>query len=92
MPAEWRQFAESLERQNRFDLTTPIEAAGTDRGFSTKQLREILADADIYDATCPRNPEELKQRMSGQSLSGCSAAGLRPRGASPSSPIAWANA
>ena len=62
-PAEWRQFEASLERQNQFDLSTPIEAAATDRGFSTKRLRARLAEDDIYDATCPRQPEELKQRM-----------------------------
>ncbi|MCC5021755.1 MAG: hypothetical protein J6386_02660 [Candidatus Synoicihabitans palmerolidicus] len=54
--AEWRQFDQSLERQNQFDLSTPIKAASTDRGFSTKRLCERLAEADIYDATCPRDP------------------------------------
>jgi hypothetical protein len=62
-PAEWRQFKESLERQNQFDLSTAIQAASTDRGFSTKHLRASLAKADIYDATCPRDPQELKRRM-----------------------------
>lgn len=82
-PAEWRQFAESLERQNRFDLTTPIQAASTDRGFSTNKLRDILADADIYDATCPRNPDELKRRMSEPKF-----AGLQRRRASTEARIA----
>ncbi|MCC5025124.1 MAG: hypothetical protein J6386_21095 [Candidatus Synoicihabitans palmerolidicus] len=55
-PAEWRKFDQSLERQNQFDLSTPIKAASTDRGFSTKRLCERLAEADIYDATClPRS-------------------------------------
>lgn len=62
-PAEWRQFEESLERQNQFDLSTGIEAAATDRGFSTKRLCARLAEEEIYDATCPRDPQELKQRM-----------------------------
>lgn len=62
-PAEWRQLNESLERQNRFDVSTPITATGTDRGFSTKRMSKILANADIYDATCPRDPQELKHRM-----------------------------
>jgi hypothetical protein len=57
-PPEWRQFAQSLERQNQFDVSTPITAASTDRGFSTKRLREILATANIYDATCPRAPQQ----------------------------------
>ncbi|MCC5024703.1 MAG: hypothetical protein J6386_18755 [Candidatus Synoicihabitans palmerolidicus] len=62
-PAEWRQLSESFDRQNQFDVSTPITAAGTDRGFSTKRMRQILAAAGIYDATCPRDPQELKQRM-----------------------------
>ncbi len=62
-PAEWRQLEESLERQNRFDLSTPIKAAVSDRGFAARALCKILADGDIYDATCPRDPRELKQRM-----------------------------
>ncbi|MCC5024692.1 MAG: hypothetical protein J6386_18690 [Candidatus Synoicihabitans palmerolidicus] len=52
-PAEWRQF----------DLSTPIKAASTDRGFSTQRLCERLAEADIYDATCPRDPQQLQRRM-----------------------------
>ncbi|MCC5025816.1 MAG: hypothetical protein J6386_24880 [Candidatus Synoicihabitans palmerolidicus] len=62
-PAEWRQFDLSLERQNQFDLSTPIKAASTDRGFSTQRLCERLAEADIYDATCPRDPQQLQRRM-----------------------------
>ncbi|MCC5024832.1 MAG: hypothetical protein J6386_19470 [Candidatus Synoicihabitans palmerolidicus] len=62
-PAEWRQFDQSLERQNQFALSTPIKAASTDRGFSTKRLCERLAEADIYDATCPRDPQQLQRRM-----------------------------
>ncbi|MCC5025030.1 MAG: hypothetical protein J6386_20565 [Candidatus Synoicihabitans palmerolidicus] len=62
-PAEWRQFDQSLERQNQFDLSTPIKAASTDRGFSTQRLCERLAEADIYDATCPRDPQQLQRRM-----------------------------
>ncbi|MCC5022036.1 MAG: hypothetical protein J6386_04160 [Candidatus Synoicihabitans palmerolidicus] len=62
-PAEWRQFDQSLESQNQFDLSTPIKAASTDRGFSTKRLCECLAEADIYDATCPRDPQQLQRRM-----------------------------
>jgi hypothetical protein len=62
-PAEWRQMQESLQRQNQFDLTTPIEAVGADRGFSTKQGARVLAEEGIYDAVCPRNPRELKERF-----------------------------
>ncbi|MCC5025314.1 MAG: hypothetical protein J6386_22145 [Candidatus Synoicihabitans palmerolidicus] len=62
-PAEWRQFDQSLERQNQCDLSTPIKAASTDRGFSTKRLCERLAEADIYNATSLRDPQQLQRRM-----------------------------
>lgn len=62
-PAEWRQLDESLERQNQYDLSTPIQAAVTDRGFASKRMSERLAQADVYDATCPRAPQELARRM-----------------------------
>ncbi len=62
-PAEWRQLQESLERQNQFDLATPIEAVGADRGFSSKQGSQALAQQGIYDGVCPRNPNELKKRF-----------------------------
>ena len=63
-PAEWRQLEESLARQNRFDLSAPISAVGTDRGFATKKTAAILKQQDIYDAVCPRNPRELTERLS----------------------------
>jgi len=62
-PAEWRQMHESLERQNRFDLSEPIGAVGTDRGFWSKQSAAKLRDQDIYDAVCPRDPQVLRQRF-----------------------------
>lgn len=62
-PAEWRQLQDSLERQNAFDLPEDIVAACADRGFSAKEGSRQLAAAGIYDATCPRDPIELKNRM-----------------------------
>ncbi len=62
-PAEWRQMQDSLNRQNQFDLSEPIAAVATDRGFNTKQATRHLAERDIYDATCPRDPRQLKQRF-----------------------------
>lgn len=63
-PAEWRQLEESLDRQSRFDLSSPIGAVGADRGFATKKTNAILREKDIYNAVCPRDPRELTERLS----------------------------
>lgn len=62
-PAEWKQLQESLVRQNAFDLSTPISAVSTDRGFASKQGSAELAAMEIFDATCPRDPKVLHERM-----------------------------
>lgn len=62
-PAEWRQLDESLDRQKEYDLSTLIDAVVGDRGFASKRLSERLAQIEIYDATCPRDPRELERRM-----------------------------
>lgn len=61
-PGEPEQLAESLQRQNGFDLD-PIEAVCTDRGFGTRQTRARLKALDIYDASCPRQIPLLSERM-----------------------------
>ncbi len=63
-PAEGCQLGESLARQNGFDLTAPISAVGTDRGFATKKTAAMLSEQEIYDGVCPRDPKELKERLS----------------------------
>jgi len=62
-PAEWRQLQESVQRQNKFDVSTPITAVSTDRGFNSKEGSRELAANDIFDATCPRDPRILKERF-----------------------------
>lgn len=62
-PAEWRQVQTSLERQNAYDLSATITAVVGDRGTASKQGSQLLEAADIYDATCPRNPRELRERL-----------------------------
>jgi len=52
----------SIERQNAYDLA-PIIAVVGDRGTASKQGSKLLEAADIYDATCPRSPAELKVRL-----------------------------
>ena len=61
-PAEWQQVQTSIERQNAYDLA-PIIAVVGDRGTASKQGSKLLEAADIYDATCPRSPAELKVRL-----------------------------
>ena len=62
-PAEWRQLQQSLERQNAFDLSAPLEAAVGDRGFCARAGKAELQAREIYDAVCPKDPDELKRRM-----------------------------
>jgi len=62
-PAEWRQLQDSVARQNDFDLSEPISAVCADRGFCARRGSEQLANGGIYDAVCPRNPHELRQRF-----------------------------
>jgi hypothetical protein len=69
-PAEWRQLQNSVDRQTTFDLTAPITAACADRGFSSRQGSEQLAQRGIYDAVCPKAPEQLQQRLQEERFAG----------------------
>jgi hypothetical protein len=40
-----------------------VQAVATDRGFSSASNSRTLQEAGTYDATCPRQPEILRQRM-----------------------------
>ncbi len=62
-PSENEQMQESLQRQNRFALEEPIAALCGDRGFASRRASLQLAREGIYDALCPRDPKQLKQRM-----------------------------
>jgi hypothetical protein len=62
-PSEPKQLKESLKRQNAYDLSATVEAACGDRGFNSELCSKELMDNGIFDAVCPKNPEELKQRM-----------------------------
>jgi hypothetical protein len=62
-PSEGDQLAESLERQATLEIEEPILAACTDRGFASKKTSRLLRTSGIYDATCPRDPATLKERM-----------------------------
>lgn len=62
-PAEWRQLQDSEGRQTSFDLSAQIAAVGADRGFCSRQGSAQLAERGIYDAVCPKDPEQLRQRF-----------------------------
>lgn len=62
-PSESDQLAESLERQARMEIDEPVLSACTDRGFASKKTSGLLRESGIYDATCPRDPAALKERM-----------------------------
>jgi hypothetical protein len=62
-PAEWRQLDQSVDRQTEYDLSAPLAAVGADRGFCSRQGAAGLAQREIYDAVCPRDPTTLRQRL-----------------------------
>lgn len=62
-PSESEQLAESLERQAKMEIDEPVLSACTDRGFASKKTSTHLRGNGIYDATCPRDPSDLKERM-----------------------------
>ena len=69
-PAEWRQLDQSIERQTDFDLSAPLAAAAADRGFCSRQGATALAQREIYNAVCPRDPHVLQQQMGEKRFAG----------------------
>jgi hypothetical protein len=61
-PADAHLLVESLERV-RAALGRTVGGVGADRGFSNAINREGLEKAGVFDGTCPRQPERLKERM-----------------------------
>lgn len=61
-PADVNLLAESLERVVSA-LGRKMGAVVTDRGFASGANSRGLKESEIFDATCPRQPEELKARM-----------------------------
>lgn len=70
-PSESAQLKESLERQSEYEEIGPILAAVTDRGFNTEKTGELLREKGIFDATCPRDPDVLKERMKEPAFAYC---------------------
>ncbi len=61
-PADVNLLVESLDRVTTV-FNRKVGAAVTDRGFASTANSQGLKECDIFDATCPRNPQELKDRM-----------------------------
>lgn len=69
-PAEWRQLQQSVQRQTAFDLSADIVAVGADRGFCARKGSEELAQRGIYDAVCPKDPAQLRERFAEKRFAG----------------------
>src|SRR6266540_2113010 len=61
-PADVNLLVESLERVSG-SLNRTVGAVATDRGFASAANSWGLKKCEIYDGTCPRQPERLKARM-----------------------------
>jgi len=61
--ADTKMLKRSLERMKQTAGGPSIRAVSGDRGFDSKANREILEKAGIYNAICPKAPDELKKRM-----------------------------
>jgi len=62
-PSEPQQLKESLARQNAYDLDESVNAVAADRGFGAKKTSALLEEMQAYDATCPRDVGQLRERM-----------------------------
>ena len=68
-PADVNLLVESVERVVN-TLGRKMGAVVTDRGFASAANSRGLKECEIFDATCPRQPEELKARMKEDRFSG----------------------
>jgi hypothetical protein len=60
-PADSRLVVESVKRMEQA-YGKLLKGMGTDRGFDSEGNREALQTRGIYNALCPRDPQELKRR------------------------------
>lgn len=44
-------------------LNRTIKAVAADRGFASKANSQMLKEAGVFDAICPRQPDQLRERM-----------------------------
>jgi len=60
-PADARLVVGSLNRIEQA-FGPVLKALGTDRGFDSQSNQSALQKRDIYNALCPRDPQQLKKR------------------------------
>ena len=61
-PNDSRQFPESIERIQAAHGKDTVKAVAADRQFDSKQSRGWMDEQEIYNAVCPRSPQELKNK------------------------------
>ncbi len=62
--ADTKVLPESIDRlERRYTLAS----ISTDRGFNSKRNSKVLEKRELFDATCPRNIQELQQRAASDS-------------------------
>ncbi len=61
-PSDVNLLVDSLERVST-GLKRTVGAVASDRSFASAINSQGLKDCEIFDATCPRQPEQLKARM-----------------------------
>ena len=69
-PADVNMLVESLERVSGA-LGQSVAAVATDRGFASAANSWGLKTCKIFDGTCPRQPAQLKARMSSRRSQYC---------------------
>lgn len=62
-PGEPQQLRDSLMRQWELHVDDDIEAVASDRGLNSKRNTLMLKRNGILDATCPRDPQQLQNRL-----------------------------
>jgi hypothetical protein len=61
-PADCKMLEESYQRIEK-NIGIKVELLAGDRGFDSKSNQEFMADNDIFNAVCPRNPSLLVERL-----------------------------
>ena len=61
--ADTKMLGRSLERMKETIGGPGITAVSGDRGFASAANRKLLKDEGIYDAICPKAPDDLRERL-----------------------------
>lgn len=61
--ADTKLLGRSLERLLENGAGQKPEAVGGDRGFDSQRNRRLLEEEKIFNALCPKSPQEMRRRM-----------------------------